>query len=147
MSTGNRGSGVNAYAKVAAQTGVSGASPHRLILMLLEAAIGKLAKAKGYMQHGKIAEKGTHIGHAISIVDALKASLDNEAGEISQNLDSLYEYMIKRMMDANLENDTSILDEVIDLINPIREAWAAIPEDVQRRHEELMAQRDQAAAT
>jgi flagellar protein FliS len=141
--------GIKAYNQVAVHTGVNDASPHRLIQMLLESALEKIAKAKGFMTNRKIQQKGENIGLAISIIDVLRASLDMQAGgEISRNLESLYDYMTRRLTQANLKNDVGILDEVTNLLLPIKQAWDAIPEDVRTAHQQqqLEENKEQAAA-
>ena len=81
-------SAVKQYNQVGVVSGVEAASPHRLIQMLMQGAIEKVAMAKGYMLRKDIANKGSHISWAISIIDGLRSSLDMEAGgEIAQNLD------------------------------------------------------------
>lgn len=115
------------YSRNAVQTGVESASPHRLIQMLMEGALGKIAAAKGNMERGNIQAKGDQIGSAIAILDGLKSSLDKErGGEIAQNLEDLYVYMERRLIEAHSHNDTAILDEVSDLLRQIKEAWDAI---------------------
>jgi len=129
--------GVNAYNQVSVQTSVNEASPHRLIQMLLGAAIDKIAVAKGLMLNKKIAEKGNTISLSISIIDTLRVSLDkSQGGEIASNLEMLYEYMGRRLAEANLHNDPAILDEVSNLLKPIKEAWDAIPEDIRQKHQD-----------
>ena len=141
-------SGIKTYNQVAVQTGVNDASPHRLIQMLLDAALEKIAKAKGFMLNKKIQDKGENIGMAISIIDVLRASLDMQAGgEISQNLQSLYDYMTSRLTEANVRNDVAMLDEVVNLIIPIKQAWDAIPQDARDSHQQQMqGNKEQAAA-
>ncbi len=120
--------GASQYKQVGAQTGVESASPHRLIQMLLEGALEKINLANGYMQRGEIALKGTHISWAISIIDGLRMSLDKESGgEIADNLDALYDYMGRRLVEANLKSDPVILKEVTGLLLEIKYAWDAIP--------------------
>ena len=115
------------YSQNAVRTGIESASPHRLIQMLLEGALGKIAAAKGHMERSEIQPKGEQIGSAISIIEGLKSSLDKDkGGEIAQNLDDLYIYMERRLIEANRGNDTSLLDEVSDLLRQIKEAWDAI---------------------
>jgi len=143
-------SGIKAYNQVAVHTGVNDASPHRLIQMLLEAALEKIAKAKGFMTNKKIQPKGENIGLAISIIDVLRASLDMQAGgEISKNLEALYDYMTRRLTEANLKNDVAMLDEITNLLLPIKQAWDAIPEDVRAAHQQqqqMQQSKEQAAA-
>jgi len=118
---------LNQYSQNAVQTGIESASPHRLIQMLLEGALGKIAAAKGHMERREIQPKGQQIGGAISILEGLKSSLDKEkGGAIAQNLEDLYIYMERRLIEANRSNDTTLLDEVSDLLRQIKEAWDAI---------------------
>ena len=115
------------YSNMAVQTGIESASPHRLIQMLMEGALEKLARAKGFMQRNEIRAKGQQIGWAISIIEGLKASLNKaEGGEIAQNLEDLYIYMEQRLIVASRENDPAILDEVIVLMRQIKEGWDGI---------------------
>jgi len=135
MSYSGKQGAANQYAQVSAQTGVEAAAtdPHRLIQMLMEGALEKIAVAKGFMENNNIAEKGRHISWAISIIDGLRLSLDKEkGGEIAENLDALYEYMTHRLVEANLHNDPAFLTEVASLLNEIKSGWDAIPEEAKR---------------
>ena len=124
-------SAVSEYNQVGVSSGIEQASPHRLIQMLMHGAIEKVAMAKGFMERGEIAQKGAHISWAISIVEGLRASLDKSAGgEIADNLDDLYEYMVRRLARANAENNGDILDEVISLLHSVKSAWDELPQAV-----------------
>ncbi len=110
---------------------VEGANPHRLIDMLMERALARIAIAKGHMQRGHVAEKGEHVSGAMAIIDGLRTFLDHEAGgELASDLDSLYEYMSRRLLEANMSDEVSILDEVSELVREIRSAWVAIGDQV-----------------
>lgn len=125
--------GLRQYGKVAVGSEVDYASPHRLIQMLMEGALEKIVTAKGCMIRRDIEAKGRHVSWAISIVGGLQNSLDLEAGgEIAQNLDDLYAYVCRRLMDANLNNDPDILDEVTSLLLEIKGAWDAMPDTVKK---------------
>jgi flagellar protein FliS len=118
------------YRGIGAQGAVIDASPHQLILMLIDGAIEKMVAAKGKMIHGDIAGKGGLISGSIAIIDTLRASLDHEAGgELADNLDRLYDYMSRRLLESNLRNQPQLLDEVVSLLKEIKEAWSAIPQD------------------
>lgn len=118
------------YAAVGTQTGVTEATPHRLIQMLLDGALDKIARAKGAMQRKEIAEKGNHISSACSIVNGLCDSLDMDAGgEMAANLANLYSYMIRRLMEGHAANDLAALDEVASLLREIKRGWDAIPDE------------------
>ena len=120
--------GANAYAKVGIETGVVSASPHNLIVMLFDGAIVSVTSALQYMKSGDVAAKGQAISKAIQIIDAgLRASLDKAAGgEIAVSLDSLYEYMSRRLLQANLKNSREMLEEVQLLLQDLRGAWNSI---------------------
>jgi len=122
-------SGALAYNNVSATSGVEDADPHMLIQMLIDGAIEKTNKAKYFMTNNMIAKKGEHVSWAISIINGLQASLDTEnGGEIAANLDSLYEYCVHTLVQANSENDISKLDSVLAVMNDIREGWNGIRE-------------------
>ncbi|MBV1915351.1 MAG: flagellar export chaperone FliS [Pseudomonadales bacterium] len=117
----------NQYNSVGIQSGLESASPHTLIQMLLDGALGRLALAKGYIERNSHEEKGRAIGSAISIIGGLQSSLDLEkGGEIAANLNALYIYMTERLFSAGSNNDITIIDEVSTLLEEIRESWTGI---------------------
>lgn len=120
---GTTSRGVNAYAKVGLETGVTSASPHKLIVMLYDGALAAIMTAITQMKAGNIEEKGKAISKAIQIIDnGLRASLDKEVGgEIARNLDALYDYMSRRLLDANIKNQPEILEEVRSLLADLRD--------------------------
>ncbi len=121
-------SAVQEYNRVGVASGVEAANPHRLIQMLMNGALEKIAIAKGFMERGEVSQKGGHISWAISIIEGVRASLDLETGgEIAQNLDDLYDYMNRRLARANVENDPVLLDEVASLMHSIKSAWDEVP--------------------
>ena len=125
---GSSKNGANAYAKVGLETGVVAASPHQLTLMLLEGAMTAIVNAGMHMQAREIEKKGNAISKAIMIIESgMRASLDRKAGgEIAASLDSLYEYMGRRLMLANIQNDQTILKEIHGLLGGIKSAWVEI---------------------
>lgn len=124
----NSQAAINSYNKVGMESGVIAADPHHLILMLFDGALLAISNAKIRMQQKDIPAKGKSISHAIRIIgEGLDASLDKKVGgKLAQDLSSLYSYMLKRLVDANANNDLSALDEVARLLNELKEAWAAI---------------------
>ncbi|AGW94941.1 MULTISPECIES: flagellar export chaperone FliS [Cupriavidus] len=123
----------NAYAQVGVQTGAMSASPHKLIAMLYDGARAAIARAKFHLEGGDVPARGNAISKAIDIIDnGLRAVLDHEAGgEISANLESLYEYMVRRLMLANLRSDAALLAEVDALLESLASAWAQIDDTAQ----------------
>ena len=125
------GRATQAYASVGAQSQVSAASPHRLIQLLMDGALDRLAVAKGHMQRKDVPQKVTTITRTMSIIDGLRMSLDhNVNAEMSENLENLYDYMNRRLLLANINNDEKALDEVSSLLRELKEAWDAIPASV-----------------
>lgn len=121
-----------AYASVGAQSRVSAASPHRLIQLLMDGALDRLAIAKGHMQRRDVPQKVNAVNRAMSIIDGLRMSLDhNIDSDMSDNLENLYDYMNRRLLLANINNDTAGLDEVASLLRELKEAWDAIPDGLQ----------------
>jgi flagellar protein FliS len=118
---------IGEYQNIKTKYDVESASPHRLIQLMMERIIAKLSMARGYMQREEISTKGRLIGDAIDIISGLQASLNHKADKtIAGNFDALYDYMKRRLLEANLRNDPEILMEVSGLISELKEAWDAI---------------------
>lgn len=124
----NSRNAAHAYANIGLETGVVAASPHQLIVMLYEGAELSLRMAIKHMNEGDIAKKCAAISKASHIIlDGLRAALDpQQGGDIAQQLDGLYEYMNKRLMLANLNNQTAPLEEVLGLLRELRDTWQQI---------------------
>ncbi|KSN46477.1 flagellar export chaperone FliS [Pseudomonas aeruginosa] len=115
------------YQQVSIEAQVSDANPHRLIQLLMQGGLERLAQARGAMEREQIPEKGILIGKAIGIIGGLREALDSErGGELAGNLDRLYEYIIARLVEANTSNDTSLLDEVSALLLEVKSGWDGI---------------------
>ena len=138
--------GINAYKKGSLKQDVASADPHRLTLMLMQGALDRLAYAKGCIERKEFEGKAEHLSRASAIVMNLRDTLDMEVGgEVAENLFSLYDYMIQRMTDATIQNSIKIVDEVISLLTPIRDAWVQIPESAKQEAYEMQRQKRQAA--
>jgi flagellar protein FliS len=118
-----------AYRSTSAHSGVAAADPHALIVMLMDGALERIATARGLMTNGTgAAERAQLLHRAVSIIDELRNSLNFKAGgEVSHNLDALYEYMCTRLMQASAANKHEWLYEVSRLLNEIRAAWLQLP--------------------
>jgi flagellar protein FliS len=119
-----------AYRDVGLVTSVDGASPHRLIMMLLDGAVAAVADARQHIRTRNMSAKCASISRAIAIIgDGLRMSLDMErGGSIAVQLQSLYDYMMRRLVEANATNSQDLLAEVSSLLCEIRAAWAQIGE-------------------
>ena len=120
--------GQSAYQRVALDTAVASADPHRMILMLYDGALEAVRQASSLVQEGRTAEKGKMLGKAVRIVEeGLKASLDRSVGgSLAEQLSALYDYISLRLLQANLRNDTAALAEVGKLLEDLRGAWVQI---------------------
>lgn len=115
------------YQTVNTQAQAIEASPHRLIQMLMEGGLARIAQARGAMEREQTALKGELIGKSIAIICGLRESLDHQqGGEVAGNLDNLYEYMINRLTEANISNEPAILEEVSGLLRNVKAGWDAI---------------------
>lgn len=120
-------SAARSYQSAGAHGQVAAADPHRLVLLLIDGAIDRLVLAQGQIARGQIAQKAETLSRAMAIVDTLNANLDLErGGELAMNLRGLYDYMTRRLLEANLRSDVAILAEVTGLLKEIRAGWQAI---------------------
>lgn len=118
---------LNEYQQVGLQSKISSSTPHSLVSMLLQGVLDKLAKASGAIQRNDIAVRGQTISESIRIIDNLRASLDLvNGGTIGTGLASLYDYMERRLVEANAKSDEKIIEEVVTLISEIKSAWDTI---------------------
>lgn len=122
------GRGANAYARVGVESGVMSADPHQLIVMLFDGAQAAIRAARIHMQAGNTSEKGKSISKALDIVNnGLAAALDHEkGGEIADRLASLYDYIVRLLLAANLRNDEESLNQAERLLEDVASAWRDI---------------------
>ena len=120
--------GIQAYAQVGVETAVLSANPHQLVVLLFDGALSAMKKAAILLNAGDIAGKGLALSKAINIIsNGLRSGLNHEVGgELVANLDNLYEYMTRRLLQANLHNDGEAIAEVEALLQNIAEAWKEI---------------------
>ena len=119
---------LNTYSALELETGMSGASPKRLVVMLYDGALKAIFAARTSMVHNDTAAKGESISKAIAIIaQGLRPALDFEAGgDIATNLRALYDYICTRLLYANLKNDLNSLDEAVRLLSELKSAWDAL---------------------
>lgn len=118
----------NIYANIGLQTGVVAASPHKLISMLFDGALVAISMAEKHLAEGNMSAKGADITKAMGIIsEGLRASLRFDVGgDISQNLDALYDYMHRRLFSAHVKNDMNMLKEVHQLLSDLKSTWDTI---------------------
>jgi flagellar protein FliS len=141
----NRSAALNAYREVGVRSGLDEANPHRLIQMLMEGMLDRVARARGHMERGETGPKGEQIGRAVTILEGLRLCLDSkQSEELAERLEQLYDYMQRRLTEANLHNDIDRLDEVTRLMKEIKTGWDDIPAEAV---EQAIAQRGGEEAT
>ncbi|MGD9425098.1 flagellar export chaperone FliS [Pantoea sp. NSTU24] len=120
--------GTKAYAKIGVESAVMSASQQQLVVMLFDGALSALIRARLFMQDGNIEGKGKSISKAINIIEAgLKEGLaENRGDELADNLLDLYNYMTRRLLEANLHNDVAAIEEVEGLLRNIADAWKEV---------------------
>jgi flagellar protein FliS len=122
---------MNQYKTVDLRSAVASASPHQLIAMLYDGALTSLASAKGCIARKDIENRTKQLNKANSIILGLKDFLDLEkGGEIAENLDVLYAYMIRGIIEANRDQSEGKVQEVINLLLELKQGWNEMPLDV-----------------
>ena len=124
--------GIKAYKSVGIKDDLAVADPHRIIQLLMQGSLENMAKAKGAMERKDFAEKSRTVSKAMSIISALQHSLDMDmdvGGEVSQNLWSLYDFMVNHLMQASRESSPAKVDDVIEIMIKIKSGWDAISVD------------------
>src|SRR5690606_1369751 len=115
------------YTDIGLETQVLSASPERLVSLLFNGARAAIAQARLHLEAGRTAERGAAISKATRIIDeGLKTGLDMEAGgEIAANLASLYDYIVRTLLLANLKADRAGPDTPARWLDGLARAWQA----------------------
>ena len=109
------------------KTKVTTTSQGQLVILLYDGAITALEQAKERIAHKDYARKGLLISKAMDVISELDCSLNGQkGGEIAQNLHNLYFYCSTRLLAANMNMDTTVIDEVISILSGLRSAFATI---------------------
>ena len=118
---------ISDYNNVAA-TKTDTKDPHELVKLLFEGLTDRIALARSALAKEDREGRAEAVTKAQKILFGLRDSLDfKTGGELATNLDSLYEYSIRRLIKAHAREDDSIFKEVMDLMVMIRDAWKQIP--------------------
>jgi flagellar protein FliS len=117
--------GINQYRSARVQT----ASPVGVLVQLYDGAIRFLREARGHMKESDVANKGIKLSKAHRIVTELQATLDKEkAPDLCDQLDSLYDFVLHQITEANVKNDASMVEPAIEVLQTLRAAWGEIAE-------------------
>ena len=122
-----RNRGISAYQSVA-MVSEETRDPHELVKLLFVGLTDRIASARAALDKGDHEARAIAVTRAQKILFGLRDSLDFElGGELALNLDSLYDYCLRRLTSAHAKEDDDIFAEVMDLMVNIREAWKEIP--------------------
>jgi flagellar protein FliS len=112
----------NAYRENSIMT----ASPEQLVVMLYDGAGRFLRQAEGSMLEGSWLKASEKLSRAEAIIDELLATLDMDAGEVADRLQSIYVFCKTRLIEARIERDAVRVDQVARLLGELREAWSQV---------------------
>jgi flagellar secretion chaperone FliS len=120
-------SGYQALAHRYREVAVKTANPIQLIVMLYDAAICCIQEAQEQLSRGDISARSRSVNKCIAIISELQSCLDLKAGgEIARSLNRLYDYMIRTIFRANVDQSTKPLVEVATLLENLRSAWVQL---------------------
>ena len=115
--------GIQAYRQVQAES----RSPLELVVMLYDGALANVTQAREAAARGDLRQRGASVSKALSIVGALREGLNlSDGGAVAAELDRLYDYVTRRMLDVTARHDVSALTEVHKILSGLRDAWYQI---------------------
>jgi len=130
----------HAYKAKSLQAELSVADPHRVIQLMMQSVLERLAQAKGAIERQDLAAKGEAVAKTQALLRGLQDSLDLKQGQIADDLYALYDYMNDRVWQAGRELAPALLDEVTGLMLTIKSAWDQIPEEAKQQGYQLRQQ-------
>ena len=119
---------LKAYKATSIAADLAVADPHRVIQLMMQGFLERLAQAKGAIERQDMEAKSLAVSKAQGLLHGLQDALDMSQGAISEDLHGLYAYMDERIWDASLTRDVAPLDEVMNLMVTIKSAWDQLPE-------------------
>ncbi|MCF6289680.1 MAG: flagellar export chaperone FliS [Desulfobacterales bacterium] len=123
---------MNHYPRQYQNTQVNTSSPEQLLIMLYDGAIRFVRQAQEAMAAGNRKTRLEKISKAMAIICELANTLDHGAGgEIAGNLDRLYEFMNRELLQANVHHDAERLVRVGEMLTGLRDTWRQAIEQVQ----------------
>lgn len=125
------------YTNTNVQTAVESATPHRLVQMLYEGALDRIAQAKGAMMRKDFEAKARLTNRVIDILSSLRAGLDLEkGGDVASNLEALYGFMIEQVYKASRHNSSDMLEETAEILRTVKAGWDEMPEEFRKMRKE-----------
>ena len=109
------------------ETGIKTASQGQLIIQLYKGAIKFLNLAEKQINEQNFLEANEYMIRVQDIVNELRYSLDHDkGGEVSKNLEALYDFMYRSLVKANMKNDLELLDRVRNMLLELLESWQEV---------------------
>lgn len=132
---------IAAYQKIGKEAEILGADPHRLIVLLFDGAEAALNQAQDSLGERDIKRRSDAVIKAIDIISTGLASSLNleEGGELAHNLKALYDYMVSRLIFANIHQDARAISEVQKLLGEIAGAWREIGDNMKNQRTQVSA--------
>jgi flagellar protein FliS len=127
------------YQNVNRESGLNVADPHTIISMMFDGLFESVSIVKGAIERKDFEVKSKQLNKAMSILRSLQDSLDTESEPtISASFYDLYAYCLDRLIDVSVSQDIQIIDEVVNLLKPLSDAWKNIPEASKQQGFELL---------
>ncbi len=134
---------LKAYKQVNVESALLASDPHQVILMMFDGALSGIAEAKGAIERKNMELKSKSLTKAINIFTALQDSLDEKSQpEISKHFSGLYSYCINQLIELSISQDIEGLNDIIQLVKPLREAWSQMPEAAKQEGITLLKDKD-----
>jgi flagellar secretion chaperone FliS len=119
---------LKAYKATSIAADLTVADPHRVIQLMMQGFLERLAQAKGAIERQDMEAKSIAISKAQGLLHGLQDALDLSQGSMAEDLYGLYAYMDERIWDASLARDIAPLEEVMGLMVTIKSGWDQLPE-------------------
>lgn len=117
----------DSYRSVDLEAKAATASPYELVLVLFDGLLDELARARGHIEAKHYQEKGRSLEKCLNILNGLNSALDyDNGGEVVQGLSRLYDYCIYRLSDVSVSLSLEGLEEVVHLLEVVREGWDGV---------------------
>ncbi|MFM4706242.1 flagellar export chaperone FliS [Aeromonas caviae] len=124
---------IKAYTTQNLQAEMAVADPYRVIQLMMQGCIERLAQAKGAIERKDFENKSIAISKGMALINGLQDALDLSYGKVPEDLFALYDYMKQRLLDSSRNMDVAPLDEVSKLMLTIKSGWDAIPEEERKQ--------------
>ncbi|KEP89930.1 MULTISPECIES: flagellar export chaperone FliS [Aeromonas] len=124
---------IKAYTTQNLQAEMAVADPYRVIQLMMQGCIERVAQAKGAIERKDFENKSIAISKSMALINGLQDALDLSYGKVPEDLFALYDYMKQRLLDSSRNMDVAPLDEVSKLMLTIKSGWDAIPEEERKQ--------------